>query len=495
MTGIESYGLVILVVGLVGTAAVLSNRASERLRIPAPAFFLVFAAVASDLFPGLGRLTDDTVQRVVTVALAFILFDGGMHIGWRKFRTAATATVWIGVAGTFVTAAAAAVAAHLLFGLGWRLALLLGTALSPTDPAVVFSVLGRREVGGRTGVLLEGESGANDPVGIALLVALAGATGSPAAVAGHVVVTFVLQMVVGAWIGMVAGWLLLEFMRRVPLPSEGLYALRVLAAVLVIFGVATVAHGSGFLAVFVAGIVIGDERAPYKGEIRRFHSSLASLAEIVAFILLGLTVRLRDLPDGHAWSIGLVLAVLLAFVIRPLFVGLLTLPIRLSRGERVFVLWTGLKGAVPVLLGTYIVQSGIGGAHRAYEIIFVVVAFSVVVQGGFVPTLARRLHVPLRLIEPEPWSLGVRFTEEPEGLHRFMVGPSAPADGRTLADLPGGDDVWVIFIVRDGQLVPARADTRLEAGDEVLVQAEGDEVPDLKQLFSPGDPGPESAGG
>jgi potassium/hydrogen antiporter len=394
--------------------------------------------------------------------------------------------VWLGVAGTFVTAAAAAVAAHLLFGLGWKLALLLGTALSPTDPAVVFSVLGRREVGGRTGVLLEGESGANDPVGIALLVALVGATGSPAAVAGHVVIEFLLQMAVGAAIGIVGGWLLLEFMRRVPLPNEGLYALRVLAAVLVIFGAATVAHGSGFLAVFVAGIMIGDERAPYKREIQRFHSSLASLAEIVAFILLGLTVRLRELPDGHAWAIGLVLAVLLAFVIRPLFVGLLTWPIRLKRGERLFVLWTGLKGAVPVLLGTYIVQSGIGGAHRAYEVIFVVVAFSVVVQGGLVPSLAHRLHVPLREIEPEPWSLGVRFREEPEGLHRYVVGRSAPADGITLADLPCGDDVWVIFIIRDGQLVSARADTRLEAGDEVLVLTEGDETPGLNELFATG---------
>src|SRR5579875_2962059 len=397
MTGMESFGRVVLVIGLIGTAAVLSNRLSERLRVPAPAFFLVFAAAASDVFPSLARVSDGTVERAVTVALAFILFDGGMHIGWRRFRGSAGATVWLGVAGTLVTAGAAATAAHLLFGIGWRLALLLGTALSPTDPAVVFSVLGRREVGGRTGVMLEGESGANDPVGIALLVALVGATGSPAAVAGHVVLEFVLQMVVGAAIGVLAGWLLLQFMRRVPLPSEGLYAIRVMASVLVIFGVATVAHGSGFLAVFVAGIVIGDERAPYKREIRRFHSSLASLAEIVAFILLGLTVRLRDLPDGHAWAIGLVLAVLLAFVIRPLFVGLLTLPIRLRRGERLFVLWTGLKGAVPVLLGTYIVQSGIGGAHRAYEIIFVVVAFSVVIQGGFVPALATRLHVPLRI--------------------------------------------------------------------------------------------------
>ena len=483
MTDIEPFGLVILVIGLVGTAAVLSNRLSERLRVPAPAFFLVCAAAASDVFPNLARLSGSTVQRVVTVALAFILFDGGMHIGWRRFRSAAWASAWIGVAGTVVTAGAAATAAHYLFGIGWRLALLLGTALAPTDPAVVFSVLGRREVGGRTGVMLEGESGANDPVGIALLVALNGATGSPAAAAGHIAVTFVLQMAVGAGIGIAGGRLLLEFMRRVPLPNEGLYSLRVLAAVLAIFGLATVARGSGFLAVFVAGILIGDERAPYKREIERFHSSLASLAEIVAFVMLGLTVSLRHLPAGHAWSIGLALGALLAFVIRPVFVGLITLPIQLRRGERLFLLWTGLKGAVPVLLGTFIVGSGIGGASRAYEIIFVVVAFSVVVQGGFVPTIAHRLNIPLRTIDPEPWSLGVRFREEPEGLHRFRASRGAPAVGTSIEDLPFGEDAWVFFIIRHGRLVPARSDTRIEAGDEVLVLADPAEVPALKKLF------------
>jgi potassium/hydrogen antiporter len=484
VTDIERFGLVILVIGLVGTAAVLSNRLSERLRVPAPAFFLVFAAAASDLFPKLARVSGSTVQHVVTIALAFILFDGGMHIGWRRFRGAALATGWLGIAGTIVTAGITATAAHFLFGIGWRLALLLGTALAPTDPAVVFSVLGRREVGGRTGVMLEGESGANDPVGIALLVALLGATGSPAAAAGHIALTFVLQMTIGAGIGIAGGRLLLEFMRRVPLPNEGLYSLRVLAAVLTIFGLATVARGSGFLAVFAAGILIGDERAPYKREIQRFHSSLASLAEIVAFIMLGLTVRLRDLPAGHAWIIGLALGALLAFVIRPVFVGLLTLPIRLRRGERLFLLWTGLKGAVPVLLGTFIVGSGIAGASRAYEIIFVVVAFSVVVQGGFVPALAHRLNVPLRTIDPEPWSLGVRFREEPEGLHRFRVSRGAPAVGGAIEDLPCGEDAWVIFIIRHGRLVPARSDTRMEPGDEVLVLADPDEVPALKKLFT-----------
>jgi potassium/hydrogen antiporter len=479
---IEGFGLAILLTALIGTIAVLSNRFSERTRIPAPAIFLICAAIASDLWPRLGAVSPPTVEKIVTVALAVILFDGGMNIGRRRFRSAAAATIWIGVAGTLVTGAAIALLAHYAFGIDWRLAMLLGTALAPTDPAVVFSVLGRREIAGRTGTLLEGESGANDPVGIALLVAVLGATGGGMSAVGQVTAGFLQQMVIGAAVGIAGGMLLLSFMRRVPLPSESLYALRVLFGALAIYGLATIAHGSGFLAVFAAGIVLGDERAPYKREIERFHSSLASLAEIVAFTMLGLTIHLAELDDGGAWWIGLILAVALAFVIRPVLVGLLLWPVRLRRAERIFVLWTGLKGAVPILLGLLILQAGLPGVRRVYEIVFVVVAFSVIVQGGLVPALAHRLRIPLRVVEPEPWSLGVRFQEEPEGLHRYEVRAGSAADGISVDDLPCGDHVWVSFVIRQGRLVPVRADTLLRAGDEVLVLAAGG--PDLDAVFT-----------
>ena len=253
--------------------------------------------------------------------------------------------------------------AHYLFGFNWLLALLLGTALAPTDPAVVFSVPGQREVSGRSGTVLEGESGANDPVGIALMVSLVAAAGAGGGISiGSILLEFVVQMVVGAAVGLGGGILLTQFMRRVPLPSEGLYPLRVLASALALYGVATLAHGSGFLAVFVAGIVIGDAGAPYKREIERFHSSLASLAEIVAFIVLGLTVGLDTLPRSNSWVIGLVLAALLGFVVRPLLVGSLMLPIRMSWGERGFIPWSGLKGAVPILLGAFVLTGGVKGA-------------------------------------------------------------------------------------------------------------------------------------
>jgi potassium/hydrogen antiporter len=483
MGGMESFGLAVLVCALAGIAAVLSSRASERLRIPAPAFFLIAAALASDIWPWLGRLSYTSVEQIVTVALAVILFDGGMRMGWRQFRSVAVASAWIGVAGTFITTAAVAAAAHFLFSFGWRAALLIGTALAPTDPAVVFSVLGRREIAGRSGVLLEGESGANDPVAISLLVALLAATGTGMGAAGQVAVEFLLQMAIGALIGAAGGRALLVFMRRVPLPSEGLYTLRVLAGALVIYGLASVAHGSGFLAVFVAGILIGDERAPYKGEITHFHSALASLAEIVAFVMLGLTVRLYALPHANAWLTGLALAALLALVIRPLLVGVLLWPIRLRLSERLFVLWSGLKGAVPILLGAFIVQARIAGSPVIYEIIFVVVTFSVIVQGGTIPALASLLKIPLRTIEPEPWSLGIRFQDKPENLHRFLISAGAAAAGTPIGALPLPEDAWISLIIRDGRPIPALADTVLQQGDEVVVLASRTDEARLRGLF------------
>jgi cell volume regulation protein A len=485
MGDVEHFALILLIMAAAVVVAVLSNRISERIRIPAPAIFVLAAAVASDIIPVLGQLSVTTVQRLVTVALAVILFDGGMHIGWRRFRPAAGAVVWVGVAGTFVTAAALAALAHLLFGLDWWVALLLGTALAPTDPAVVFSVLGRREVAGRSGTILEGESGANDPVGIALMASLlaAGQTAGLDA-AGAVVGGFLLQLVVGAAVGVAGGVLLVGFMRRVPLPSGALYPLRVLASALAIYGAATVAHGSGFLAVFIAGILVGDARAPYKGEIERFHAALASLAEIVAFIVLGLTVGLHTLPDGGAWVIGLTLAVLLTFVVRPLLVGLLLLAVRLAWGERLFVLWAGLKGAVPILLGTFLLTAEVPDASRLYAVIFVVVAFSVLVQGGLVPTVAARLGVPMRTVEPEPWSLGVRFRREPRGLRRYLVVAGSPADGRAIGKLDLGEDAWISLVIRDGQLIPVQGSTTLRAGDEILALTDPEHTPDLAPVFT-----------
>jgi cell volume regulation protein A len=469
---VESFAWFTLAVSLAVLAAVYSNRLSDKVRIPAPGLFLIGAAVASDLIPGLARLRLDTVQDAVTVALGLILFDGGMHIGWRRFRSSAGAIVWVGVAGTLVTAVALAALAHYAFGLSWQLSLLLGTALSPTDPAVVFSVLGRREIVGRSGLILEGESGANDPVGIALMVVLLASTGgSVLDRLGEGLWHFALQMGIGVGVGVLGGLGLRWLLIRVPLPSEGLYPLRTLAGAGVLYGAATLAHGSGFLAVFIGGILLGDVSAPYKQEIKRFHSALASLAEIVAFVLLGLTIQVTGLGLTSVLLPGLVIGVTLAVVIRPVLVGLVLWPVRLRRGERVFVLASGLKGAVPVLLGTFVLLGGAADGQRIYEIIFVVVTFSVVVQGSLVPLIARWSGIPMRLVELEPWALGMRFRTKPSGLRQFQVEAGAPADGATVRQLGADEGIWVNLVRRAGDVLPVRPDTVLAAGDEVLAVA------------------------
>jgi cell volume regulation protein A len=477
-------GLVLLVAA-VGLLALLSHRLTERIKVPTPLLVLVAAAAAVQVVPALHAPPERTVERLVTIALVCILFDGGLRMGWRKFRSAAAPITAVGVLGTFLTVAAIGVFIHLVFGLGWFPALLVATAISPTDPAVVFSVLGQREVSGRSGTVLEGESGANDPVGIALMASLLTAGGLDAAAFGSIAGQFALQMGVGVAVGVVGGRAVLWFMRAVPLPSEGLYPLRTAACALILFGVATLAHGSGFLAVFVAGILLGDARAPYKREIERFHSALASLGEIVAFIVLGLTVDVVELTHADVWIPGLVIGVVLAAVVRPVFVGLCLIPARLKRNERTFVLFAGLKGAVPILLGSFLLTARVPDAERLYGIVVVVVVASVLVQGSLVPTVAGLLHLPMRTSAPEPWALGVRLAAEPDGVHHLTIGKGAPADGQRIDELAMlGEEAWISVVVRDHRLLPVRGESQLQAGDEVLVIASPDQHDSITALFT-----------
>jgi cell volume regulation protein A len=396
VTELTDFGLVIAVGATVFALAVLSNKLSERVAVPAPAIFLLAAALAAHLFNRVGdELSVRDVERIAVLALIAILFDGGMRIGWRRFRVALVPITTLGVLGTFATAGAMTLAARYFFGFEWTTAGILGAALAPTDPAVMFSVLGKREVGGRAGTILEGESGVNDPVGIALMIGMLEFATRSGATFWVVVREFAVEMAVGLAIGVVGAFLLIEAVRRIDLPNPALYPLRTLAGAGVIYGVAAVAHGSGFLAVFVAGILVGDADLPEKRDVERFHTSLASLAEIVVFVALGLTVNNVSLSEGSVWLDALLLSGLLAFVARPLVVAPLLWPTRLRPGERLFVMWSGLKGAVPILLAAFALLEGVDGAERIYGIVFVLVAFSVLVQGATIPFAAARLGVPM----------------------------------------------------------------------------------------------------
>ena len=482
MEELTDFGGIVLVVGVGFLLAILASKVTERFPLPAPALFLLAAAIAPTDFESLGDvLSIRDVERIGVVALIVILFDGGMHVSWRRFRASAAPIAALGILGTFATAGLVAVAAHYLFDFGWTSAGILGAALAPTDPAVMFSVFGNREVRGRSGAILEGESGGNDPVGIALMIGMIELATHDDASFWVVVEEFAVEMSVGLVIGLLGAAALIRVIQRMSLPSEGLYPLRTLAAALTIYGVTTVAHGSGFLAVFIAGLLVSDIRAPYKGEIERFHTALASLGEIVVFVALGLTITLDDI--GGDLLDGLLLAVILAFIARPAAAGLLLLPARLRWGERIFVMWGGLKGAVPILLAAFALLAEVDDAERIYEIVFVVVAFSVIVQGSSLPFVASKLGIGMRTVEPEPWNISIGLRKEPGGVWRFVMAKGARAEGVAIRDLPIGDRAWIILVVREGEAVRAGGSTVLEAGDEILVLAEERDAARLRRLF------------
>jgi cell volume regulation protein A len=345
--------------------------------LPTPVLLLALTAVLARWVPGVDAPSHHLVEVLVGAALVLILFEGGLQIGVRRIRPVAGRVLGLGVVGTFATLAVLAVATHQVMGVGWFPSVLVATALAPTDPAVVFSVLGKDGAAGRAGTILQGESGANDPVGISLMAALVAAGSLSAAAVGDAAVDFALQLGVGGAIG-VAGGLGL---RRLHLHRPEVPGLLAAGA---LFGVATLAHGSGYLAVFLVGILVADHEPPFP----RLNARLASLGEVLAFAVLGLTVELDVLTRADVWVPGVLLGLLLVLVLRPAVGYPLLLGSGLSAREQGFVLVAGLKGAVPLLLGTMLLPLPHG--DRLYGVVVVVVVLSVLAQGGVVPALARR---------------------------------------------------------------------------------------------------------
>jgi cell volume regulation protein A len=365
---------------------------AERLRVPAPVVFLLGAAIASDLYSPLrSALSPRDVTWIASGAIVIILFDGGVALGWRRVRPVAGAVATLGFAATLVTAVILAAAAHAIIGGTWSTAAIIAVALAPTDPAVMFSILGEGRLQARPKTILEAESGANDPVAIALMVGLL------ATVHGHgewlpeVTTTFLLQLGIGVPTGVAGAWLMRRPLARLTPPRETLQPLIPLAAAGLIFGVATVLHGSGFIAVFLAGLLLGDAE-PVGDDVRAFQSELAGLAEIVVFVALGLTVHLAGL--GHTEIVGgLELTIVLLLIARPPAAVALLSPFPLPRRERVFIAWAGMRGAVPILLASLALEDHATDAKLIYGVVFVVVTTSVLIQGATLRAIASELQL------------------------------------------------------------------------------------------------------
>ena len=313
----------------------------------------------------------------------------------------------------------------------------------------------------------------NDPVGIALMIGMIELASEDDGNLSIVASEFAIEMAIGLVVGVAGALALLPVMRHVRLTAPPLYPIRVLAGAGIVYGLASIAGGSGFLAVFVAGVILGDAAAPQKGEIESFLSSLTGLAEIAAFVALGLTVGVGDLGAGDTWRDGLVLAVVLAFVARPLAVLPFLLPTRLTWGERIFIAWAGLKGAVPILLGALALLGGVDDGPQLYGIIFVVVLFSVIVQGTSVPYVAERLRIPFRRVDHD-------LAEVLE----FVVGEDAFASGKRVDELPLSERAWIGVLIRDQRPRTISGNVVIAPGDRVHVYCQPEDVPALQRIFA-----------
>jgi potassium/hydrogen antiporter len=472
------------IAALLVAASALSSRLSARSGIPV---FLIFIglgiAAGSEGIGGIEFADYHLAFRLGTVALALILFDGGLNTRLSAMRAAAAPATVLATVGVAGTAALMGVGAWLL-GFGWVEALLLGAVVSSTDAAAVFSVLrgSNLQLRQRVAQTLELESGLNDPLAVILTATMTEVLASGQSPSLRLLADIPLQLVVGAAGGVAIGYGGRWLLGRARLPAGGLYAVLTLALSFLAFSVPTLVMGSGFLAVYLAGAVLGSGPLPYRGGLLRFHDAFAWLAQVTMFLVLGLLVfpsRLLDVAGT-----GVALALLLVLVARPLVVTLCLLPFGFAAREVLYIGWVGLRGAVPIILATVPVLAGVHGGDRLFHIVFFVVVVGALVPGGTVGWVSRRLGLISKRPPPPPAVLEVSALRPLAGeILSFTVHPALPVCGVTLADLPLPEQVVVMLILRGDELVAPRGATRFQAGDHVYVFSPPGELGLLTLLF------------
>lgn len=475
----------ILLAGLLFIGSILATVITPRLGVPLLLVFLCVGMLAGEDGPG-GIAFDNYLLANLagTAALAVILFDGGLRTQLKAFRVGLKPALSLATVGVLVTTVLVGGFAAWLLKLSFAQGLLIGAIVGSTDAAAVFSLLHTKAVNlnERVTSALEIESGSNDPMAVILTLALLEYLRAPqdySALDSLWLLT--MQMGLGTLFGIGGGKALVEAINRLSI-AESLYPLLALFGGLLLFGLTASLGGSGFLAVYLAGILVGNTRVAAAGSIRRFHDGIAWMAQIGMFVVLGLLAT----PSRLVTLIvpGLAVAFVLIVIARPLAVGLSLLPFRFPLREQAYIAWVGLRGSVPIVLATYPLLVGLDQALLFFDMAFFIVLVSLVVQGSSVAVVARLLGLQL----PTPTSMVQRLDFDLPGTHgyeivSYRIGDASPLIGLKSRDLPVSDTSRIVCISRRNRVISYREWGALRTGDYIVLLASQDQLPELDDLF------------
>ncbi|MEU2109028.1 potassium/proton antiporter [Streptomyces sp. NPDC087659] len=465
---VHQLNALLLICSLVLLIAVAAVRVSSRSGLPSLLLYLgIGVAIGQD---GIFNVKFDNAgltQVIGYAALVVILAEGGLGTKWKEIKPALPAAAMLSTVGIAVSVGVTAAGAHYLVGLEWRQALIIGAVVSSTDAAAVFSVLRRVPLPSRITGVLEAESGFNDAPVVILVIALS--TTDPVEEWYVLIGTILLELAIGAAIGLAVGWLGAYGLRHVALPASGLYPIAVMAIAVTAYAIGALAHGSGFLAVYLAAMVLGNSKLPHWPATRGFADGLGWIAQIGMFVLLGLLVTPHELVRDF-WP-AVVIGLVLTMAARPLSVVLSLLPFRIPWREKALMSWAGLRGAVPIILATIPLVSGIEGSERIFNIVFVLVVVYTLVQGPTLPWVAKALNLGNGA---EAADLGIESAPL-ERLRGHLLSVAIPEKSRMHGvevgelRLPAG--AAVTLVVRESKSFVPSPTTVLRRGDELLVVA------------------------